>query len=1008
MKTIRVLAFAAILTALLCMSILPCFSEDTVLSGSCGPQASWSLNLSTGELVISGRGDMNSYSLMNVPPWFANCNAITSVTVEEGVTSLGSYAFLYCTNLTSVSLPDSLASVGGYVFSNCRALTEIDLGDNITTLGNGAFMNCVSLKSVDIPDAVTVISGDLFSGCTGLTAVELPATLTAIGNGGFQNCSSLAGVSLPVSLKSIETNAFKGCSALTEMILPEGVTAVGSQAFSSCTSLNTLSLPRTLTEIGDSVISGATPKTVLFNGTADEWAAVQVGTDNAVLTSSLIYHPDHVFDREAVDPLYLLSEADCVTAALYRRSCVCGEAGEATFTVGDPLGHIGGEASCHAHAVCDRCQQPYGELKPHTPNGIVDCTTDVLCAVCNTILESALGHAYTSAVTPPTCTEAGYTTHTCTRCGDVKTDTPSDALGHTDGPLATCTEDQLCTVCGTVLTPRLDHSYTETVTKTPTCTEAGVKAFDCIRCDHGYTEILPPIPHTEGEAATCTTPQVCTVCHTVLSPASGHDYRTTVVAPSCTEQGHTAHTCIRCDHTYLDAFTPAVGHTDGPAATCTTPQFCTVCYAVLADKLGHDYRDAVIAPTCIELGHTKHTCSRCEHVYLDTFTLPVGHTKGSAATCTAPQLCTVCDTVVSDKLGHDYRNTVISPTCTEQGHTRHTCSRCDHTYLDAFAPAVGHTHGTAATCTAPQTCTVCDTIVTDKLGHDYRATIVSPTCTEQGYISHVCSRCELTYQDTYTPAVGHTRSAAATCAAPQVCTTCRTVLTPAVGHTPGDEATCAAPRVCTTCQSILTPAAEHDYTVVRAEPTCTLGGYVSHTCKGCGEVLIDENTQPTGHTAGPVATCTTPQTCTVCHAILAEPVGHAFTAVEVAPTCTTDGEIIRTCDTCGYIHTELTAPATGHTAGDWILDNLPDVGKPGRQHKTCEECDALLERETFWEVHDTDAEEPTDPDPNQPSASEDGDVEEDGGCRVTGGNILVVVIILLAGLLLWFLDLRRR
>jgi hypothetical protein len=130
--------------------------------------------------------------------------------------------------------------------------------------------------------------------------------------------------------------------------------------------------------------------------------------------------------------------------------------------------------------------------------------------------------------------------------------------------------------------------------------------------------------------------------------------------------------------------------------------------------------------------------------------------------------------------------------------------------------------------------------------------------------------------------------------------------------------------------------------------------------------------------------------------------------VEIAPTCTTDGEIVRTCDTCGYVHTELSAPATGHTAGDWILDNLPDVGKPGRHHKNCEACDALLERETFWEVHDSEAEEPTDPDPDHTNAFEGEDEEENGGCRVTGGNIMVVVIILLAALLLWFLDLRRR
>ena len=96
-------------------------------------------------------------------------------------------------------------------------------------------------------------------------------------------------------------------------------------------------------------------------------------------------------------------------------------------------------------------------------------------------------HAYREKVTPPTCTEDGYTTHTCTLCGDSYTDTPVSALG---------------------------HSYTEAVTPA-TCTEPGVSTFTCSRCRKQYsTSGTPPLGHdyepapSEGKRV-----YICTRCN---------------------------------------------------------------------------------------------------------------------------------------------------------------------------------------------------------------------------------------------------------------------------------------------------------------------------------------------------------------------------------------------------------------------------------------------------------------------------------------------------------------
>lgn len=133
------------------------------------------------------------------------------------------------------------------------------------------------------------------------------------------------------------------------------------------------------------------------------------------------------------------------------------------------------------------------------------------CSDCGTILLAQtevppLGHTYQAAATPPTCTEAGYSTHTCSRCNDSYVSNSVDALGHReviDGAVdATCTQSGLtagshCERCGQVLVPQtktspLAHMYKKTVTL-PTCTEAGYTTYICTRCQDSYTA-----DHTES------------------------------------------------------------------------------------------------------------------------------------------------------------------------------------------------------------------------------------------------------------------------------------------------------------------------------------------------------------------------------------------------------------------------------------------------------------------------------------------------------------------------------
>ena len=150
-------------------------------------------------------------------------------------------------------------------------------------------------------------------------------------------------------------------------------------------------------------------------------------------------------------------------------------------------------------------------------------------------------HSYTAVVTPPTCTEKGYTTHTCS-CGDSYVDTYVDALGHS-----------------------WDNGK---VTKEPTETETGVKTFTCTRCGEMKTETIPKLTHE-------------------------HSYKAVVTAPTCTEKGYTTHTCA-CGDSYVDTYVDALGHawdngkvTKEPTATETGVRTytCTRCNATKTETI---------------------------------------------------------------------------------------------------------------------------------------------------------------------------------------------------------------------------------------------------------------------------------------------------------------------------------------------------------------------------------------------------------------------------------------
>ena len=121
--------------------------NQIVDSGTCGANLTWSFS-SNGVLNISGTGEMDNYNL----PWRSYQSSITSVTIDNGVTNIGSSAFSRCTGLTSITIPLSVTSIGNSAFSGCTGLTSITIPSSVTSIGSGAFDGCTGLTSITIPD----------------------------------------------------------------------------------------------------------------------------------------------------------------------------------------------------------------------------------------------------------------------------------------------------------------------------------------------------------------------------------------------------------------------------------------------------------------------------------------------------------------------------------------------------------------------------------------------------------------------------------------------------------------------------------------------------------------------------------------------------------------------------------------------------------------------------------------------------------------------------------------
>ena len=290
-------------------------------TGECGEDAAWELDLDTGKLTISGTGTMYDYYGNGDQPWDNYKDKITSVEIENGITSIGNSAFYSCAALTSITIPDSVESIGSYAFLNCTSLASITIPKNVTSIGEEAFLNCTNIKEVSCdadPAKLTWNEGGCddfirspkhttvchvpaeyyfqyvkkFGSSVNVTFKAIPPTgecgedatwefdldtgkLTISGTGAMYNYSyktqpwynykdNITSVEIENGITSIGTSSFYKFTSLASIKIPDSVTSIGNDALFNCTGLTSITISDSVTSIGADAFYGCTNITDVY------------------------------------------------------------------------------------------------------------------------------------------------------------------------------------------------------------------------------------------------------------------------------------------------------------------------------------------------------------------------------------------------------------------------------------------------------------------------------------------------------------------------------------------------------------------------------------------------------------------------------------------------------------------------------------------------------------------------------------------------------------------------
>ena len=238
---------------------------SVVASGSCGTGVTWTLTGTSPNytLTISGTGAIQD-AVWGTMPWNSYKSSITTLIIEDGVTSIGVQAFKNHENLASINIANSVTTIGGQAFERCFGLTEFTVPDGVTNIDGGAFNQCLNMETFNIGTGLASINNSgIFLDCDKLATFTVAAGNTAFKAEGnvlltydgtelvaYPIAKTATSYTIPDGVSKIRDHAFYKCTNITEVTIPASVTTICYSAFYNCTNLETFNGYSGVTSVG--------------------------------------------------------------------------------------------------------------------------------------------------------------------------------------------------------------------------------------------------------------------------------------------------------------------------------------------------------------------------------------------------------------------------------------------------------------------------------------------------------------------------------------------------------------------------------------------------------------------------------------------------------------------------------------------------------------------------------------------------------------------------------------